>query len=300
MTAANVTNLPMSQPLADPSEIMERVLLLGDLTNLTAEERTSYYMQTCRSLGLNPLTRPFDYIRLSGREVLYAKRDCADQLRKINKISLEIVDRKMSGDLLVITVRATTPDGRSDEDMGVVSVKGLGPVDLSNAMLRAMTKAKRRVTLSICGLGMLDETEVRSVLDAEALAGPVSPDAAPRRVSSPLPPAEEVKAKPAKPPLVVYCHDGSVAEFPRTGAGLQEAMKLINDSIEGHHPEVVGMNYKLLDGLVKAYPAMADDIAEMRAAAVMAADGVAPDPDPDPDPGEDDFPGDMPSSGGEG
>jgi hypothetical protein len=30
-------------------------------------------------------------------------------------------------------------------------------------MMKAVTKAKRRVTLSICGLGMLDETEVDSV-----------------------------------------------------------------------------------------------------------------------------------------
>lgn len=105
--------------------------------------------------------------------------------------------------------------------------------------------------------------------------------------------SEEVPAKAAKSPLVVYCHDGSVAEFPRTGAGLQEAMKLLNDSIEGHHPEVVGVNYKLLDWISKSYPAMADDIAEMRAAAVMATEALAPDPDPDPDP-DDAFPGDLP------
>ena len=32
--------------------------------------------------------------------------------------------------------------------------------------MKAETKAKRRVTLSICGLGMLDETEVESIPDA--------------------------------------------------------------------------------------------------------------------------------------
>ena len=31
-------------------------------------------------------------------------------------------------------------------------------------MLKAVTKAKRRTTLSICGLGMLDETEVEDIL----------------------------------------------------------------------------------------------------------------------------------------
>ena len=34
-------------------------------------------------------------------------------------------------------------------------------------MMKAETKGKRRVTLSICGLGMLDETEVGSIPDAQ-------------------------------------------------------------------------------------------------------------------------------------
>src|SRR5262249_53952504 len=33
--------------------------------------------------------------------------------------------------------------------------------------MRALTKAKRRVTLSICGLGMLDESEIESIKGAE-------------------------------------------------------------------------------------------------------------------------------------
>ena len=40
--------------------------------------------------------------------------------------------------------------------------------------MKAVTKAKRRVTLSICGLGMLDETEVESIPGAKAV--PVDPN----------------------------------------------------------------------------------------------------------------------------
>ena len=36
---------------------------------------------------------------------------------------------------------------------------------LANAIMKAETKAKRRVTLSICGLGMLDETELETIKD---------------------------------------------------------------------------------------------------------------------------------------
>ena len=45
----------------------------------------------------------------------------------------------------------------------MVPIEGLRGEALSNAMMKATTKAKRRVTLSLCGLGMLDETEVESI-----------------------------------------------------------------------------------------------------------------------------------------
>ena len=136
------------------------VLIRGDLSKLTEAQRTDYYMRVCQSLGLNPLTKPFDYLTLSGKLVLYAKRDAADQLRKLNGISIEIVSRERAEDLLTVHVRARDKTGRSDEDFGVVPFKsGAGEI-AANAWMKAVTKAKRRVTLSISGLGFLDETEV--------------------------------------------------------------------------------------------------------------------------------------------
>jgi len=41
--------------------------------------------------------------------------------------------------------------------------------DKANAIMKCETKAKRRVTLSICGLGFLDETEVDSIPGAKRL-----------------------------------------------------------------------------------------------------------------------------------
>jgi hypothetical protein len=58
---------------------------------LSPQERTTHYLKTCESLGLNALTQPFSYITLNGRLALYATRACADQLRKVNDVSLEIV-----------------------------------------------------------------------------------------------------------------------------------------------------------------------------------------------------------------
>jgi hypothetical protein len=150
----------------------EKALIEGDLGRLTADERLAYYREVCSSLGLNPLTRPFDYIRLNNKLVLYAKRDCADQLRRLHNITLEVVSRSIEDGVLTVHVRASMPAGadsqrRSDEDFGAVSVTGLKGEAMANAVLKAVTKAKRRVTLSLCGLGFLDETEVESIQAAE-------------------------------------------------------------------------------------------------------------------------------------
>ena len=89
------------------------------------------------------------------------------QLRQIHGVSIQIVSQQQIGDLYVVHVRARTRDGREDEDIGVVSVAGLKGDDLVNALMKAITKAKRRVTLSVCGLGWLDETEVETIPGAE-------------------------------------------------------------------------------------------------------------------------------------
>lgn len=150
---------------------LERVMVNGDLSGLTPAQRSAYYMRVCESLGLNPLTKPFAYLKLNGKLVLYALRDCADQLRRQRGISIEIVDKKLTDGLLSVHVRATDKDGRRDEDVGVVPVAGkLQGEAGANLIMKAVTKAKRRVTLSIAGLGMLDETEVSSIPDAQVVA----------------------------------------------------------------------------------------------------------------------------------
>src|SRR5262245_61905396 len=141
-------------------DIMEQVIVKGDLSKLTPEERVRYYSETCRSLGLNALTRPFEYIVLNGKLQLYARRDAADQLRKINQISVKILSQELRDGLLTIHVSATDKTGREDEDLGVVNFPDTLRGDArANTVLKAVTKAKRRVTLSIAGLGFLDETE---------------------------------------------------------------------------------------------------------------------------------------------
>jgi hypothetical protein len=143
--------------------LAEKVVITGDLSKLTAEERMGYYSAVCRSLGLNPLTRPFEYITLNGKLTLYATRGAADQLRAVKGITITRLERELIGDVYVVTAYGRDASGREDGSTGAVPVKGLAGEAMANAYMKAETKAKRRLTLSLAGLGMSDESEIGSI-----------------------------------------------------------------------------------------------------------------------------------------
>ena len=143
---------------------LQQVILKADLRTLSDKDKLIYYKKVCDSLGINPLTKPFDYIILNNKETLYATKNCTDQLRSLHKISITIKEQKIDNGLLTVIVEGSDRSGRQDADMGFANVQGLRGEALGNAMLKAVTKAKRRLTLSICGLGgFLDETEVEDL-----------------------------------------------------------------------------------------------------------------------------------------
>lgn len=141
----------------------ELALVKGDLSKLSDVERASYVKNLCESLGLNMLTKPFEYIVLNGKLTLYANKSATDQLRQVRKVSITKTEVAQVGDIYMVTAYAATPDGRTDCDTGALNIKNLGGDNLANAIMKAITKAKRRVTLSICGLGMLDESELETI-----------------------------------------------------------------------------------------------------------------------------------------
>lgn len=157
----------MSELMTRPAaEAIEGVVVHGDLSKLSPEQRVVYYRNVCNSLGLNYLTRPFDYITLNGKLTLYARKDATDQLRRAYGISIGAPDIKFQEDWIIVTVTAKDKAGREDSDIGVVRKTDMQN-NLGNALMKAVTKAKRRVTLSICGLGWSDETEVETIPDAK-------------------------------------------------------------------------------------------------------------------------------------
>jgi hypothetical protein len=162
------------------AETMEKVLLGGNLAVLSPEERMTYYGAVCESVGLNPLTRPFEYLNLNGKLVLYARREATEQLRKIHGVSIGKLEKTFHGDdLYIVEAPASDKTGRTDASTGAVNIKGLSGEAKANALMKCETKAKRRVTLSICGLGMLDETEVETIPGAIRVMPPEPGDDVP-------------------------------------------------------------------------------------------------------------------------
>ena len=222
-----------------PAALQEKVLVGGDLSKLSSQERLTYIGAVCNSLGLNPLTRPFEYINLSGKLTLYARKDATEQLRSLRGISIEIVSREVVEDTYVVTARAVDASGRRDESIGAVSIGGLKGDAKANAIMKAETKAKRRVTLSISGLGLLDETDIETIPGAQ----PVKE----RDITPPAPPAQLPAAPaPIAPPANVDISTGELfdgpkgtPERPRDQTGAEQTHNLLDDPNNGL---IAGMN----------------------------------------------------------
>lgn len=171
---------------------IEKALIKGNLAELSPEARVVYYKDICDSLGLNWRTTPFSYIEFKGNMKLYANKDCTEQLRKIHGVSISDVAVILSNDdVYVVKATGVDANGKTDSATGAVSIRGLSGEALCNALMKAETKSKRRLTLSICGLGMLDETETDGIVGARV----ISPEDAHRE----LPAAQRPLSLPREP-----------------------------------------------------------------------------------------------------
>ena len=122
-------------------------------------------------IGLDPATQPFKLLNLKGKEILYADKSAAQQLNRLYKISHEVLKNEKIDDVYMVTVRASNADGFQDE-YGAVTINGKKGEDLANSLMKAITKSKRRATLALCGLSMMDETELDTLPDATTLPLP--------------------------------------------------------------------------------------------------------------------------------
>lgn len=167
------------------TEILSQVVLNGDLSKLSPVQKVQYYQAFCERVGLDGATQPFKLLKLNGKEILYCDRSGTQQLSKKHSVSHTIKSREVINDCYVVTAQASTPDNRHTESIGAVSIMSLKGDALCNAMMKAETKAKRRATLDLLGLGMLDESEIETIPNAQVQA-----IIEPHKETSPLPPSQ--------------------------------------------------------------------------------------------------------------
>lgn len=191
------------------SQVVSSIVLRGDLSGLTEAQLTRYYASLCESLSLDVRFKPFDVLNMNGKKVLYANRACSDMLAKLHGITREIIDGPRFVDWLdktkaiICIARATSPSGRQETATAVVPA-----ADPINAMMKCETKAKRRATLAILGLGILDATELETIpgirLPQNALQSSVeAPTVAPWTMDGLMRDARAIKASKASRELKI-------------------------------------------------------------------------------------------------
>jgi hypothetical protein len=168
---------PAKKVDAHESAITEALIINGDLSKLHPADKVVYYKGYCERMGLDPFTKPFDLLRLQGKEVLYLNRSGSAQLNRMHGVSHSITSRNLlkEADIYEVTARATLPDGRYTESLSAVSVAGLKGDAYCNALMKAETKAKRRSTIDLVGLGILSEEEIATISNSETVAIDMNP-----------------------------------------------------------------------------------------------------------------------------
>ena len=202
-------------------ETMDLVAANGDLSRLSAEQRTRYYNARCSQIGLDPQTLPlrFCVVKESTKDhgqwkekeklVLYSPKEATDQLRALHQITIDptAVSVDDQHDIVKVIVRGYLPNGRQDTEIGAVALvtnegTALSAYQRANAYMKAFTKAKRRLTLSLVGGGLLDESEMEDLAEAVTV-----PDYLPTPAGTPAP------LSPSRPSVVTPA-SGSVASRP--------------------------------------------------------------------------------------
>jgi len=227
---------------------MGNLILHGDLSRLTPEQKIEYYYTLCERLGLDAATKPFDYLVLKNngqvKEVLYANKGATEQLREKRGLSITKVEEDIKGDILIMKAHINDAKGRSDISTAAISLKGLQGEALANAIMKCETKAKRRATLSLCGLGMLDESEVETIPDAQTIkAAVVETHAQNRKVIASEAPAKKAPSQSSfkyedastnsAGGVWVYSSHGDPKEFFKVKDEIKKAGARYHKSYEG-------------------------------------------------------------------
>ena len=123
-------------------EIIESLIINGDLSKLQPAQKVEYYQKYCVALGLNPVTQPFMLLTLNGKQKLYCGREGVAQLSKVHSVSHDVISTEFANGCYIVKAKAITGN-RYTSSTGAVNVEGLKGEALCNALMKAeMTVAQ--------------------------------------------------------------------------------------------------------------------------------------------------------------
>ncbi|MCP4900187.1 MAG: hypothetical protein GY906_24715 [bacterium] len=214
MTETSLTRSPSDD---FTEEQINDILQQGDISNLDVTKRSRFLYRLAEKLKLDPFARPFDLIHVkkpdgSKKLIIYANKSASDQIRERDNLSVEcleegplVIGDHVDDSIYIFRVKISNPEGRTEFNVGAVSLAGLDGEDKANAIMKGWTKASRRATLGFAGLGFPDESEVGSIPGTVTVTPgegkPVinTPPAVEAQVTSSLPRA----SSSSKPPVRV-------------------------------------------------------------------------------------------------
>lgn len=123
--------------------------------------------------GIDPDLKAFDLIKLNGKMTLYPNKRAADYIRQKMGISITLLETWIEDNYFYVRVAATMGN-RTDFDLACIALfkqewdpkdakmilRNAAPEERANLQMKCVSKAKRRVTLSICGLDYLQTETV--------------------------------------------------------------------------------------------------------------------------------------------
>jgi hypothetical protein len=154
----------------------QQLVIQHDLSKLTPEEVAKYLADVSVFIGLDPGLNGLDTIWMKNENgpgqslVVYARRGTAEILRNILRIEVQSLTNQMINGSIVFTAAGRKPDdngvvgGRNEIATGSKYITGLVGKALDDAIMTASTRALRRLTMQFTSLGILDESEVQSLV----------------------------------------------------------------------------------------------------------------------------------------
>ncbi len=160
-------------------DVMSKFLRTGDVIHFNDEEKLQIMHMICKRLGVDPISRPLELLKLPGtdkmpaREIWYLSATGCELIAGIWKMSFRIKEKGIEKDegVAYYVIEGKIPDtDRVDEATAYVEcgtrltngeVKLWFGTQMANARMKAETKARRRLIRRLTGLDFIDEDDIR-------------------------------------------------------------------------------------------------------------------------------------------